>query len=56
MKFLLAMMRMFHQMMGITAPPPEQERKILLVWLLTFLLFVLIGVAFAIFLFPRLLR
>ena len=48
-------MRMFHNMMGITAPRPEQERKILLLWIVTFLLFVLIGFAFILFIVPRLL-
>lgn len=56
MKFLLAIMRMFHKMMGITAPTPEQERKILLLWLITFLIFVLIGVAFVFLVAPQLLR
>ena len=48
-------MRMFHNMMGITAPRPEQERKILLLWIVTFLLFILIGVAFVFLVVPRLL-
>jgi hypothetical protein len=55
LKFLLAIMRMFHHMMGITAPPPEHERKILLVWIVTFLLFLMVGVVFAVFIVPRLL-
>jgi heme/copper-type cytochrome/quinol oxidase subunit 2 len=56
MKFLLAMMRMFHHMMGITAPRPEQERKILMVWFITVLVFILIGAAFVLLIAPRLLR
>ena len=56
MKSLLQAMRLFHYMMGITAPKPEDERKILWVWVGILLLFVLLGTGFAFFIVARILR
>ena len=33
MKTLLAMMRFFHYMIGVTAPSKEQERLVLFIWI-----------------------
>jgi len=56
MRFLLQAMRLFHYMLGITAPEPKDERKILLIWIATIVAIVLIGVAFAIFIIPHVFR
>lgn len=56
MKALLQAMRMFHYMLGITAPAPKDERKILLLWITIILLLILLGVGFAFFIITRVLR
>jgi len=56
MRFLLQAMRLFHYMLGITAPEPKDERKILVIWIATIVAIVLIGVAFAIFIIPHVFR
>ena len=56
MKALLQAMRMFHYMLGITAPAPKDERKILVVWIATILLLILLGVGFAFFIISRVLQ
>jgi hypothetical protein len=43
-------------MMGITAPEPENERKILLLWISAFLILLLIGVLFTFFVMRHVLR
>jgi hypothetical protein len=49
MKYLLQAMRLFHYMVGITAPEPKDERKVLLLWIASLVAFLVIGVAFAYF-------
>ena len=55
MKALLQAMRMFHYMLGITAPKPEDERKILGLWIGIVLFILLLGVGFAFFIISRIL-
>jgi hypothetical protein len=47
-KYLLEVMRLFHYMVGITTPKPEDERKILFLWM--GILVVLVAVAVGLFL------
>ena len=54
-KFLLEAMRMFHYMVGITAPKPEDEKKILFLWIGVVLGLMLLGVGAVFFLIPRIL-
>ena len=49
-------MRLFHYMVGITAPEPKDERKILILWIATIVLLVLIGIGFATFIVPHIFR
>lgn len=49
-------MRLFHYMVGITAPKPEDEKKILFLWIGVILSLALLGVSVAFFLIPRVLR
>jgi hypothetical protein len=55
-KTLLAMMRYFHYMVGITTPTKEQEKVILLVWIGIAAGLVAIGVLFAVFAVPHILH
>ena len=43
MRFLIYLMRGLHNAIGITAPEPQQEAKVVLVWLGVILLF-LVGI------------
>jgi len=54
-KFLLEAMRMFHYMVGITAPKPKDEKKILFLWIGVVLGLMLLGVGAVFFLIPRIL-
>jgi len=56
MKSLLAMMRLFHYMVGITAPPKEKERLIFFVWIGVVAGIVLLAVLCARFIVPYVLR
>jgi len=49
-------MRLFHYMLGITAPEPKDERKILLIWIATIVAIILIGLAFVLFIVPQVFR
>lgn len=53
MKALLQAMRMFHYMIGITAPARKDERKILMLWIAIICLLILLGVGFAFFISTR---
>ena len=53
MKALLQAMRLFHYMVGITAPEPKDERKILALWIVIIVLLILLGVGFAFFIGTR---
>lgn len=56
MKSLLAMMRLFHYVVGITAPPKEQERLVFFVWIGIGVGITLLGVLLALFIVPYILR
>lgn len=56
MKTLIQVMRLFHYMVGITAPEPKDERKILLVWIAVIILLALICIGSFLFLVPRIIR
>lgn len=56
MKTLLAMMRMFHYMVGITAPDKKHEKQILLVWIGLFVGLMSLGFIFARFIIPQVFR
>jgi hypothetical protein len=56
MKTLLAMMRMFHYMVGITAPDKKHEKQILLVWIGLFVGLMSLGFVFARFIIPQVFR
>lgn len=47
---------MFHYVLGITAPEPKDERKILWIWIVAILLLILLGIGFAFFIITRVLR
>ena len=46
-------MRAFHYVIGITAPKPKHERKILALWIAIVIGLLAIGVALVVFLIPR---
>jgi hypothetical protein len=56
MEFLLKVMRMGHTILGITAPPPEQERAYLLGWIVSLLFLFAFGIGLLLFLVPRIMR
>jgi hypothetical protein len=56
MKTLIAAMRLFHYMVGITAPAKEREMLVLFVWICTGIGVAVVGLAFAWFIIPRVLR
>lgn len=56
MKYLLEVMRVFHYAVGITTPKPEDERKILFLWIGILVGLVGMGVALFLFLVPHILR
>ncbi len=56
MKTLLAMLRYFHYMIGITAPSKEQERAVLLIWIGLAVGLILLGVLFILFIVPQVFR
>lgn len=56
MKYLLQAMRLFHYMVGITAPEPKDERKVLLIWIGCIVALVVIGVTFAYFIVLHVIR
>lgn len=49
-------MRLFHYMVGITMPRPEDERKILFLWIGILVGLMALGVGLVVFLVPRVLR
>ena len=56
MKYLLEIMRVFHYVVGITTPKPEDERKILFLWIGVLFALVLIALGTAVLVIPRVLR
>ena len=55
-KYLLEVMRLFHYMVGITTPKPEDERKILFLWIAVLVGLMALGVGLVVFLVPRVMR
>src|SRR5262245_8921063 len=53
MKYLLEIMRVFHYVVGITTPEPENERKILFLWIGVLIALVLIALGTAVLVVPR---
>lgn len=49
-------MRLFHYMVGITTPKPEDERKILFLWIGIFVTLALLGIGLVFLLIPHVLR
>jgi hypothetical protein len=56
MKYLLEIMRVFHYVVGITTPKPEDERKILLLWIGILIALILLGLGTAAVIIPRVIR
>lgn len=56
MKTLLVMMRMFHYMVGITAPDKKHEKQILLVWIGLFVGLMSLAFAFTRFIIPQIFK
>lgn len=56
MKTLIVAMRLFHYMVGITAPPKEREILVLLIWIGAAAAIVILGLGCAWFIVPRVLR
>ena len=54
--FLLQLLRMFHTVLGITAPKPEHERAYLLAWTGALVLVILTMIGFALLIVPRIMR
>lgn len=56
MEFMLKLMRLGHTILGITAPPPEQERAYLLGWILSLIFVFAFSIGLVLFLVPRIMR
>ena len=56
MKTLLAMLRFFHYMIGVTAPSKEQERMVLVIWIVAAIGSLSLALLAAWFLVPRILH
>lgn len=56
MKTLLTMMRIFHYVVGITAPDKKHEKQILIVWIGVFVSLVLLALLFTRFIISELIR
>lgn len=55
MNSILAVMRMFHYMVGITAPDKKQERLVLGIWIGLAVGLIVLGLLFTLFIVPRVL-
>jgi hypothetical protein len=55
-KYLLQVMRLFHYAVGITTPKPEDERKILFLWIGILVGLVGMAAGLVLFLVPHVLR
>jgi hypothetical protein len=53
---LLKLMRMGHAILGITPPPPEDERGYLLGWVVSLVLIIVFSISLLVFLVPRIMR
>lgn len=56
MKTLLTMMRIFHYVVGITAPDKKHEKQILIVWIGVFISLAALAVLFTWFIISQLFR
>ena len=56
MKTLLAMMRIFHYVVGITAPDKKHEKQTLFVWIGLFAGLIALAFVFARFIIPEVFR
>ncbi|HKD82169.1 MAG TPA: hypothetical protein VKH81_20930 [Candidatus Angelobacter sp.] len=56
MKYLLEIMRVFHYVVGITTPKPEDERKILLLWIGILIALIMLAAGTLLLVIPRVLR
>lgn len=56
MKYLLEIMRLFHYAVGITTPKPENERKILFLWIGILVGLILLAVSLVLFIIPHVVR
>jgi len=55
-KYLLEVMRLFHYAVGITTPKPEDERKILFLWIGILVGLIAMAVGLFLFIVPHVLR
>jgi hypothetical protein len=55
-EFLLKLMRISHAILGITPAKPEDERPLLLLWIVSLGLIIAFAVAAFVFLLPRIMR
>jgi hypothetical protein len=56
MKTLLAMMRIFHYVVGITAPDKKHEKQTLFLWIALTIALMALAVVFTWFIVPRVLK
>lgn len=56
MKYLLEIMRVFHYVVGITTPKPEDERKILFLWIGILIALIMIAAGTALLVIPSVMR
>ena len=56
MEFLLKLMRISHAILGITPAEPEDERRLLLLWIVSLGLIIAFAIAVFVFLLPRIMR
>jgi len=55
-EFLLQLMRISHAILGITPAEPKDERRLLLLWIVSLGLIIAFAVAVFVFLLPRIMR
>jgi hypothetical protein len=55
-EFLLKLMRISHAILGITPAEPEDERRLLLLWIISLGLIIAFAIAVFVFLLPRIMR
>jgi hypothetical protein len=55
MKFLVTIIRYIHYTLGITTPRPEEERKVVAIWVISTLFIIAVSVGFLFLLTSKLL-
>jgi len=55
-KILLELLRLFHKVIGITAPQPEQERTYLFVWIGLAMVLMLLGIGLFLAVAPKIIH